>query len=121
MTETHTHDTDPWRDGGVQVIPGDKLDPQTAQTPGMSRATAIVSGRRGQILGFDGRPGWDGWDILEVQLPEAEMSGLIVDLRSATSGVASYTCRFDHLAEVVGKHADAIVAAHASSKANGVY
>jgi uncharacterized RmlC-like cupin family protein len=47
MTETHTHDTDPWRDGGVQVIPGDKLDPQTAQTPGMSRATAINFARAG--------------------------------------------------------------------------
>ncbi len=34
----------------------------------MSRATAIVSGRRGQILGFDGRPGWDGWDVLEAQM-----------------------------------------------------
>ena len=85
----------------------------------MSRATAIVSGRRGQILGFDGRPGWEGWDVLEAQIPEAEMAGLIVDLRSATSGVGSYTCKFDHLAEVVGKHADAIVAARASEKVNG--
>ena len=88
-------------------------------TEAMSRATAIVSGRRGQILGFDGRPGWDGWDVLEAQIPESEMSGLIVDLRSATSGVGSYTCKFDHLAEVVGKHADAIVAARATEKANG--
>ena len=85
----------------------------------MSRATAIVSGRRGQILGFDGRPGWEGWDVLEAQIPEAEMGGLIVDLRSATSGVGSYTSKFDHLAEVVGKHADAIVAARASEKVNG--
>ncbi len=88
-------------------------------TEAMSRATAIVSGRRGQILGFDGRPGWEGWDVLEAQIPEAEMSGLIVDLRSATSGVGGYTCKFDHLAEVVGKHADAIVQARASEKANG--
>ncbi len=90
-------------------------------TEAMSRATAIVSGRRGQILGFDGRPGWDGWDVLEAQIPEAEMEGLIVDLRSATAGVGSYTSKFDHLAEVVGKHADAIVAAHASARANGVH
>ena len=88
-------------------------------TEAMSRATAIVSGRRGQILGFDGRPGWEGWDVLEAQIPEAEMGGLIVDLRSATSGVGSYTAKFDHLAEVVGKHADAIVAARASEKVNG--
>ncbi|MFV0280568.1 MAG: elongation factor G [Rhodoblastus sp.] len=84
----------------------------------MSRATAIVSGRRGQILGFDGKPGWEGWDVLEAQIPEAEMGGLIVDLRSATSGVGSYAAKFDHLAEVVGKHADAIVTARASENAS---
>ena len=83
----------------------------------MSRATAIVSGRRGQILGYDARPGWEGWDVLEAQIPEAEMGGLIVDLRSATSGVGAFTCKFDHLAEVVGKQADAIVAAQAASRA----
>jgi uncharacterized RmlC-like cupin family protein len=32
---------DYWRDHGVRVIPGDKLDTDTAQTPGMSRAAAI--------------------------------------------------------------------------------
>jgi elongation factor G len=91
----------------------------TVPSEAMSRATAIVSGRRGQILGFDGRPGWEGWDVLEAQIPESEMGGLIVDLRSATSGVGTYTAKFDHLAEVVGKHADAIVAARASEKTNG--
>ena len=87
----------------------------------MSRATAIVSGRRGQILGYDARPGWEGWDLLETQIPESEMGGLIVDLRSATSGVGTYTCKFDHLAEVVGKQADAIVAAQAAARAAGAH
>ncbi|TCT06931.1 cupin domain-containing protein [Aquabacter spiritensis] len=36
-----------WRDRGVKVIPGDQLDPNTAQTPGMSRATAINQARAG--------------------------------------------------------------------------
>jgi uncharacterized RmlC-like cupin family protein len=31
---------DHWRDHGVQVIRGDQLDPNTAQTPGMQRAAA---------------------------------------------------------------------------------
>jgi uncharacterized RmlC-like cupin family protein len=30
-----------WRDHGVNVIPADTLDPNTAQTPGMTRAAAI--------------------------------------------------------------------------------
>jgi len=36
-----------WRDDGVQVIPGDQLDPNTAQTPGMERAAAINAARVG--------------------------------------------------------------------------
>ena len=50
MAHDHAH-TDPeaidWKTQGVKVIPGDKLDPNTAQTPGMSRATAINHARAG--------------------------------------------------------------------------
>ena len=83
----------------------------------MSRASALVSGRRGQILGYDGRPGWRGWDQISALIPEAEMAGLIVELRSATAGVGSFTARFDHLAELAGKTADAVTAANAMAQA----
>lgn len=83
----------------------------------MSRASAIVSARRGQILGYDSRPGWRGWDQINALVPEAEMSGLIVELRSATSGVGSFSVSFDHLAELAGKPADAVVAAQAQAHA----
>ena len=50
MAHDHVH-TDPeaidWKAHGVKVIPGDSLDPNTAQTPGMSRATAINHARAG--------------------------------------------------------------------------
>jgi uncharacterized RmlC-like cupin family protein len=36
-----------WRDHGVRVIPGDRLDSNTAQTPGMNRAAAITFARVG--------------------------------------------------------------------------
>ncbi len=36
-----------WRDHGVQVIKGNQLDPNTAQTPGMQRAAAINAARVG--------------------------------------------------------------------------
>ena len=36
-----------WREHGVKVIPGDSLDPNTAQTPGMNRAAAINKARAG--------------------------------------------------------------------------
>ncbi len=71
-----------------------------------ARMTAIVSQRRGKILGFDARPGWDGWDLVEALIPQGEMRNLIVEMRSATSGVASYTARFDHMAELTGRQAE---------------
>jgi uncharacterized RmlC-like cupin family protein len=36
-----------WRNHGVRVIPGDSLDPNTPQTPGMTRASAINYARVG--------------------------------------------------------------------------
>jgi uncharacterized RmlC-like cupin family protein len=36
-----------WKTGGVRVIPAGRLDPNTAQTPGMSRAAAINFARTG--------------------------------------------------------------------------
>jgi uncharacterized RmlC-like cupin family protein len=42
----HRHETD-WKEHGVKVIPGDQLDRNTAQTPGMDRAAAINLARVG--------------------------------------------------------------------------
>ena len=36
-----------WKEHGVKVIPGNQLDPNTAQTPGMDRKTAINLARVG--------------------------------------------------------------------------
>ena len=36
-----------WRDNGVRVVRGDELDPNTPQTPGMSRMAAITAARTG--------------------------------------------------------------------------
>jgi elongation factor G len=82
-----------------------------------ARINAIISSRRGQILGFDARPGWPGWDVVSAQIPAAEMEDLIVELRSATAGVGTYTARFDHLAELTGRLADQVLAAHRAAAA----
>lgn len=70
------------------------------------RVNGIVSQRRGQLLGFDARPGWPGWDIVEAMIPQAEIRDLIIELRSATAGVGTFRATFDHLAELTGKLAD---------------
>jgi len=75
-----------------------------------ARVNAVVSGRRGQLMGFDVRNGWKGWDTVEAQLPMSEISDLIVELRSLTQGVGTFEVKFDHLAELTGKLADQVVA-----------
>jgi len=74
-----------------------------------SKITSVISGRRGQILGFDA---WDeapGWDRIEAFLPHAECQDLIVELRSLTQGLATFEAEFDHMGEVTGRLADEIV------------
>lgn len=77
-----------------------------------AKVNAIVSGRRGQLMGFDVREGWKGWDTVQAQMPHSELHGLIVDLRSLTQGVGTFETEFDHLAELTGKLAEHVVAAH---------
>jgi elongation factor G len=76
-----------------------------------AKINAILSGRRGQILSFDTREGWSGWDMVRAMMPESEIGDLIIEVRSATAGVGSFTFKFDHMAELTGKPADQIVAA----------
>ena len=81
-----------------------------------AKMNAILSGRRGQILGFDTREGWDGWDTVRAQMPESEIGDLIIEVRSATAGVGSFTFKFDHMAELTGRTADQIIAARRAAE-----
>ncbi len=81
-------------------------------TDATARVNGMIPQRRGQIQGFDAREGWPGWDVIKAQLPETEIADLIVDLRSVTAGVGTFTARFHHLAELTGRLADNVLAAH---------
>jgi elongation factor G len=81
-----------------------------------AKMNAILSGRRGHILGFDTREGWQGWDTVRAQMAEAEIGDLIIEVRSATAGVGSFTYKFDHMAELTGRTADQIVAARRAAE-----
>lgn len=88
-----------------------------APSEATAKVNSIVSSRRGQILGFDARPGWTGWDVVEAHLPESEIQNLIVELRSATAGVGTFNAKFDHLAELTGKAADQVLASRGAKAA----
>jgi elongation factor G len=85
-------------------------------TDATAKINAILSGRRGQILGFDTREGWPGWDTVRAQMAEAEIGDLIIEVRSATAGVGSFSFKFDHMAELTGRVADQIVAARRAAE-----
>lgn len=70
------------------------------------RANSLIAQRRGQIVGFDARPGWQGWDVVEARIPAAEMNDLIIELRSATTGVGTFVAKLSHYSELTGRLAD---------------
>ena len=53
--------------------------------------------------------GWQGWDEVNAYLPQSELHDLIIDLRSLTMGVGTFSWKFDHLQELTGRLADKIV------------
>ncbi|MBO6783421.1 MAG: elongation factor G [Alphaproteobacteria bacterium] len=75
-----------------------------------SKVNQVVTGRRGQLLGFDARADWPGWDSVEALLPQAGMADLIVELRSLSQGAATFEAAFDHLQELTGREAEQVVA-----------
>jgi elongation factor G len=81
-----------------------------------AKMNAILSGRRGQILGFDTREDWPGWDVVRAMMPETEIGDLIVEVRSATAGVGTFSFKFDHMAELTGRTADQIIAARRAAE-----
>jgi elongation factor G len=77
-----------------------------------ARALQLVTQRRGQILGHDGKEGWAGWDEIRAHIPQGEMHDLIVSLRSLSQGTGFFDWAYDHLQEVPDRLARMIVEKH---------
>ncbi|MEG3436674.1 elongation factor G [Pannus brasiliensis CCIBt3594] len=75
-----------------------------------SKVLQLVSGKRGQILGYEGLEDWKSWDRVTAYLPRAEMHDFIVELRSLTMGVGFFQWQDDHLQEVPDKLRDNVLA-----------
>jgi elongation factor G len=69
----------------------------------------LVTGRRGHIQQIAAVAEWPGWESVQALMPQSEIQDLVVDLRSLTLGVGSFTYRFDHLQELSGRIADKVV------------
>jgi elongation factor G len=84
-----------------------------------AKVLQLVTGRRGQILGYEGIHDWQGWDCVIAYLPQAEMQNFIVELRSLTLGVGSFHWEYDHLQEVPDRIADRILTSGNGNGGNG--
>lgn len=86
------------------------IDKVTVSAPNSYTANVqrVLSGRRGQILGYHEKPGWPGWDDSEALVPVAELHDLIIELRSQTMGLGTFTRSFDHLAEANARLAERV-------------
>ena len=80
-----------------------------------NKVLGLVSGRRGQILGFKAKEDWKGWDSVEAYMPQSEIHDLIIELRSISLGVGTYAWAYDHLAELTGRLADQVLAQHSDT------
>ena len=75
-----------------------------------SKVNQVISTRRGQILGFEPKDGWAGWDVVRGHMPQAETRDLIIELRSLSHGSAYFAWEFDHLIELMGREAEQVLA-----------
>ena len=90
-----------------------KISAPSDYTPNVQR---LITGRRGQLLGFSAKEDWSGWDETVCQMPQAEMHDLIIELRSLSLGVGSFEFDFDHLQELTGRLADDVLASVAGAE-----
>ena len=74
-----------------------------------SKVQRAVTQRRAQILGFDARDGWNGWEVIHVNMPASEMQDLITEVRSISQGIGTFTSAFSHYQELIGRDADKVV------------
>ncbi len=66
----------------------------TVPSPYLSNAVTQLSGKRGQILGFEAvdKP---GWDRIVALVPQAELGRYATELRTASSGLGTYVARHE--------------------------
>ncbi len=86
-----------------------------------SKVQRAVTQRRAQILGFDAREGWSGWDVIHVNMPESEMQDLILEVRQISQGMGTYTSAFSHYQELIGRDADRVVQARKQNQTPAVH
>ena len=74
-----------------------------------ARVQRVITARRGQILGFQAKEGWQGWDEVQAYMPVATLYDLIIEILVLSHGMEFFTREFDHLAELLGREAETAI------------
>lgn len=77
----------------------------------IAKVNGMIMSRRGQILGYNNREGWPGWDQVDAKIPMSEVKDMILELRSVTQGTGTFSHKFDHLTEVSGRQREEVLKA----------
>ena len=68
-----------------------------------------LNSRRGKVMGMDAE---QGWEVINAQVPMAEVLRYATDLTAMTGGLGTFTTAFSHYEEVPTQIAEKIVAAY---------
>lgn len=74
-----------------------------------ARVHNLVTGRRGQIVSFQAKEDWVGWEVVQALVAQSELHDMIIELRSLTLGIGNFSYQFDHLQELSGRLADKVI------------
>ncbi|MCK4541801.1 MAG: elongation factor G [Spirochaetales bacterium] len=99
--------------GAVLLEPVMKLS-VFAEEQYMGDILSDLSSRRGRVLGQEALGG--GISEIDAVVPQAELLSYSIDLRSITSGTASFEMEFDHYSPISGKIAQAVIQASEAGK-----
>jgi elongation factor G len=93
--------------GPVLLEPIVTLDAQVPETFA-SAVLGQVTGKRGSVLSFEPLEGSAGQYRIAALVPQAELANYITELRTATQGLGTYTCRHERFEIVPPKLAQSI-------------
>ena len=83
---------------GADPARADRPCGESAPNTATPRVQRVITARRGQIVGFQAKEGWQGWDEVQAYLPAATLYDLIIEICGLSHGMGFFTWGFDHLA-----------------------
>lgn len=91
----------------------------SAPTEFTANVQRLITGRRGQILAFNTKESWKGWDETTAYIPQSEIRDMIIELRSLSYGAGTFEWTAHHLQELIGREAEHVIQQRQSTMQQG--